>query len=273
MEHPLLVEPLKSRGHGYSLLEAILSSFLLVCAFFMVSKLFHTGLQYAAKVETRTEAIQVAEQRMGELRRWAKGTSNWTGFPNGPVTGYGLYTVSTTLENITLYCPSTELEKGFGSNARELSKVAKRANVQVTWGDAGRYVLTGLITKGTPGWRESIDDRHLDEIVITGTFPNPVRDQHVILTAKGYDINDDVIPGLFFHWSVEPVFDGNRPGVGRIELVNRDGSKVEFTNQIRRRDIINQPWTRGDGRCRVVCYALYNGTERAARSEPIELDF
>lgn len=274
------MEPLNERTRGYSLLEAVLASFLLVCTFFMVSRLFHTGLQYATKVENRMEAVQVAEQRMAELRRWAKTTRTWTGFPNGPVDGYERYEVSVTLVNETLYCPSTELEKAFPSdNRRELSRVAKRANVLVRWGTAGwgfrgRHLLTALITKGCPEWRESVaDDRHADEIVISGTFPNPVRDQEVILTAKGYDENDDEIPGLFFHWSVEPVFDGNHPGVGRIQLINRDGSKVKFTNEIRRRDILNQPWTQGDGRCRVVCYALYNGEERACRSEPIELDF
>ena len=174
---------------------------------------------------------------------------------------------------MTLYCPSTELERAWATgNRRELAEVARRANVEVKWGRNSRYVMTALITKGTPPWRESTGGAG-DEIVISGSIPDTVRDQHVVLTAKGYDVNNKVIPGLFFHWSVEPVYATGQPGVGRIELLNRDGSKVEFTNEIRRRDIVNQPWMRGDGACKVVCYALYNGVQRASETATIQLGF
>lgn len=263
------------RPRGYSLLEAILASFLLVSAFFLVSRLFHTGLQYSTKVHTRMTAVRVAEQRMAEIRRWAKDTYDWSGYPAGQNPDFPAYTITVTRQNETLFCPSTELEAGFATDKRrELDQVARRFNVEVRWGQSGRYMLSGLVTKGTTRWRDSVPgDRSLDEIVVSGTFPSPVRGESVILTAAGYDEDDNLIPGLFFHWSVEPVYDGGRPGVGRIVMENRDGSRVTFTNEIRRRDIANQPWTRGDGRCRVVCYAMYDGVLRACETEPIDLDF
>ena len=86
------MEPVRARG--YSLIESIIASFLLVSAFFLVSRLFHAGLQYSSKVESRVVAVQVAEQRMAELRQWAKNTHNWTGFPTAQNSRYPAYRIT-----------------------------------------------------------------------------------------------------------------------------------------------------------------------------------
>lgn len=263
------------RARGYSLIETIIASFVLVAAFFVVSRLFHTGLQYASKMESRVEAVQIAEQRMAELRRWAKEAHTWNGFPNAETNpNYPRYLIATSLEERSLFAPSTELERAWpDDNRREMTNVARLATVVVKWGGRGRYSMTALITRGTPSWRDSVpENRARDEIVIEGSIPASVGpNQEVRLTAVGYDENDRKIPGLFFHWSVEPVYGGGNPGIGRVQLVRRDGTEVIFTNQVRRRDLMNQPWTPSNGQCRVTCYAVYNGVQRICETEEINL--
>ncbi len=263
------------RARGYSLIETIIASFVLVATFFVVSRVFHTGLRYAGMMESRVEAVQVAEQRMAELRRWAKQSNSWDNPPGEERNPrYPGYLIRVELDRVVLYAPSTELERAWPeSNRRAMNRVARRATVTVTWGERGRYVATALITRGNPRWRDSVaENRRRDEIVINGTIPPTVGPgDEVRLSAVGYDENNNEIPGLFFHWSVEPVYGGGNPAIGRIELVRRDGTEVVFTNQMRRRDLLNQPWTPNSGLCRITCYALYNGVQRTCETEEIKL--
>lgn len=263
------------------MIEAIIASFLLVSTFFLVSRLFHTGLQYSATVETRTAAVQVAERQMAAVRAWAKTDDNvdWdmpsNKFPDPPsgftvnVKGLG----SGPAKKFTMFSPSTELEEAYPGDQREMDDVARRVTVVVKWGQYGRFELQGLVTKGTPRWAVSTDDPDTDEIRILGTIPSSLGPPpaKITLSAKAYDIHGNLIPDLFFHWCVEPVYDGGNPGCGRITYNKRDGSSITFENLLRKRYELSAPWESSDGNCRIVCYALYNGAERASRTGTIRL--
>lgn len=242
---------------GYSLIEAILASFLLVFTFFLVSRLFNTGLQYSRKVEQRISAVQLAEKRMSEIRAWAKGTDNWSGPPSSETDpDYPEYKVAVQLVDTPLYSPSTRLEEAYpADNRRIMPTITRKAVVTVTKDDIPAFTLAAMVTKGDPGWPADADIRLAPNSPATLTGP----DQELELTATAFDENGKEVKDLFFHWEVEPDFSFGNPTTAEIRLKTRDGRRAIVRNRIRRRA---GTWVPTNGNCQVVAFARYKGRFR-----------
>lgn len=263
------------RVKGYSLVEAILACFLLVSAFFVVAKLFHTGLQYGSKVEQRMTAVYLAEKRMAEVREWGKDQTDWTGWPNGTDPDYPGYPINVRVQNRPVRSPCNSLEQQHPGDMRRLGGAAKRVLVEVNYGTSGVYRLAAVITDGSRGLRgpQKATDPWRNAyyaIDITGAIPDPVRDGvDVNLTATLYDRDGNEIPDIFFHWSVEPVYDISNPTMGVVRLLQRDGHRAVFRNNLKKPDGDFVP-TRGQ--VKVICHALYFGDVAYGETPTINLD-
>lgn len=237
---------------GYTLIEAILASFLLLFTFFMVGSLFQTGMRYSTQVESRITAVNIAENTMADLRAWARTSKTWSGFTPKSDPANAAYTVTVKLEDVTLFSPSRELEVSHTSDRRAMKTVAKRAVVTVTSSRSAPYRLVGIVTKGEPKGPATVK--------ISGEIPNRVGpNEPVQFTAQAFDADGEEIPDIFFHWAVEPV--GNNPSTARI-IYNgsgwsrRDGSRAVFRNQVQRRD---GTAAAHNGNCKVQSYVRLNG--------------
>lgn len=267
------------RTRGYSLIEAILASFLLVFTFFLVSSLFNTGLQYSTRVESRLLAVQIAERRMAEIRSAAQGHT-WTSASEGPDPENPAFKVKVEPQTLTLFSPSTELEAAFPGNGREMRGAARQYAVTVTGGRSSSFRLVSVVTEGSsaeatrtwtvrpsygvPAW---IDNSC--RVEITGTIPSSVGpDDSVRLAARAFDANGDEIKDLFFHWEVEPDFGDSNPSSGDIRGNQRDGRTSIFRNRVRLRDGTRFPQ---NGSCLVMAYARYDGALVTGKTSPIRL--
>ncbi len=251
---------------GYSLIEAILASFLLIGAFFIVNRLFHTGLQYSSKVEGRIVAVQVAERQMALVRRWARFQDDWDNFPSDSQVEVPGYEISVSIEDQVLFSPSSQLEsvyQGDPRGRRAIRESVRLAVVEVLWGTDNTYRLVSLVSRDCKRWRPppTVDISGVVPTVVVGTDP-------VNFSAQGFDEDGDPIPDLFFHWTVEPVYFNSSPVTGRILYDRRDGRTVSYVNQVQRRD---GEWVTQNGECRVRAYARYNGILGGGNSEPFRV--
>ncbi len=265
-----MVESGALKSRGYSLLEAIIASFLLVFTFFLVSRLFQTGLQYSTRVETRLTAVTVAESRMARIREWADQSITWTTIPSEPqeenYPGYQVAVRRQPLDVGALFSPCSATELGF-PEPREMTNIARKVIVSVTPPQGPVYHLTGMVTLGEHSWWPG------GRVEISGNIPASVGPSDVLeLSAKAFDSRGE-IKDIFFHWTVDPVF--GLAGVGSVEptmaevrTTRRDGKTAEFRNRVPRRDGAPMPQ---DGYCTVAAYCRYQGVWRVGRTPALEL--
>lgn len=263
------------RSRGYTLVEAILASFLLVSAFFIVAKMFHTGLQYSSRAEQRMTAVYLAEKRMAEVREWGKNQTDWTGWPTGNDSAYPAYDINVRIEDRPVRSPCTSLEMQHpAGDRRRLAGASKNALVEVTWGRNGLYRLCSSITEDSATLRgpQKPDEpwkKAYYAIDISGAIPDPVRDNvDVTLRARLFDQAGNEIPDTFFHWNVEPVYDISNPTMGVVRVQRRDGKEAIFRNNMKKPDGNFTPTT---GQVKVVCYALYYGEIAYGETRTINL--
>lgn len=272
-----------TRKRGYSLLEAILASFLLIATFLMVGRLFQTGLQYSSKVEKRLMAVQFAESRMAELKRLARGNDDWTDLENLTLPNPPGFTVEHKLRSYKMFTPSTMLEEPLDTTdkgSRTIRVRSRRAVVTVSWPPGGKFQLTGLVTRRTEDWLgygsvqirgnvlERVADNRKEIKVFPETPPAVTGTGPIKFTAQGYDNDGNPVTDLTYHWTVEPAYSQGNPATGRIENITRDGTSVNFYNQVRR---ANGDWETQDGFCRVRVQARLNGIIGVGRTEVFEV--
>lgn len=247
------------KSRGYSLIETILASFLLVFTFFLVSSLFNTGLQYSSKVDTRMTSVRYAQKRMSEIRNWAKTSDDWSGYPVALDDEFPGYELAVAIGEAPLLSPSRELEASSPSSQRVLRQTAKQFTVTVKGPRSPAFVLAGIVTKA--------ERQGAVIVTITGTPSGPVGPgPPVLLTASAVDSAGKPLTDVFFHWSVEPV--GNQPSSASIKLRSRDGREANFENKVLRR---NGTAVAQDGACKAVAYVRYNGRIWSGETPPIEL--
>jgi hypothetical protein len=248
------------KRRGYTLTEAVIASFVLVTALLIASRLFHASLQYSAWVESKAVATYLAENRMAELRRWARTQTDWAGPPTGPAAGFSKYSINVLVEDHQVASPSIELEQEYAlvGDQRLVIDSVKQATVEVRWDD-NKISLVSLLREPTADWKP------INPIVISGAIPSKVTSTTVVLLeARGYDDNGEEIDDLFFTWSVEPVFPGAATGT---VTPARDGRSAEFRNQLN----TGAGPIASTGRCRVVATAVYAGEERQGFSADLSL--
>jgi len=249
------VESLKK---GFSLVESLFASSILLVAMLILFQLFHVGMRYFSWVERRALATAVAERRLAELRNWSRTQNNWSGYPVGPDPLEPDFQISVSLSDYPLLTPSREIESNF-STPRRMDQSARMARVRVIW-DRGHVDLHSLLVDRFRGWR------NLNPIAISATIPGTVTATSTLtLSATGFDSSAQPIDDLCFSWYVE----GVPPNAAQGTIAaSRDGRTATFSNRAQRADGSYAP---SSGQCRIKVRAIYDGQERWAETAPFNL--
>lgn len=238
------------KPRALSLTETIIASFLLIAGFLLMSTLFHSALQYGARVDSLQTAVLLAEKRMEEIRAWsfathgAGGTSftNWSGVPSaGTDPDYPGYAITVGSNAHTLDSPCSEFESLYGGNERSFTRTCRLVTVTVAWG-ARQHQLTSLVTApATP----------LNSITVSPSVAQGVaRDSSINLTATGNGPSG-VVDDLKFQWYIA---DG---GTGTfIPPFRRDGTQTTFQNRVELDGVVGY----GTGTCRAIARARLGPT-------------
>ncbi len=246
---------------GFSLLEAIFASFLMLTSIAIATFLVSASMRASASNEKKIVASMVAESAMEEIRASANenytalsGTYNnrtWT-YPNFPD-----YQVRSRVDWDPLSVPCSSLEQQYAANAefpapartvfgRSLWKV----EVDVSWSalPRDRVRLLSHIADWQPVGTLTI--------AITGGGGELARDAELTFSAEARN-NGVPLKDLVLSWYVEPL-----DGYGTISRVSRDGSQCVFKNVYRNYD---GSYTHAPGRCQLVVRAIYQGREQTNR--------
>lgn len=149
---------------GLSLVESIISIFLMVAGFLIMAQLYHSALQYQSMVNDRTNAVTLAEKQMESVRAWSrqvhrspggtKAFTDWSGCPGVPTApaddAFPGYTVSTTTVAQTLYSPCSQFETRNSppfalTQQRRLTESSRLVTVTVSWGSR-QLSIVSLVT-------------------------------------------------------------------------------------------------------------------------------
>jgi Tfp pilus assembly protein PilV len=261
------------RNRAFTLVEALISIFLIIASFLIVATLFHTGLRYVHRIEARNLAVVLAERRIEEMRAHARnrsGTqygfadfSSFTAAATDP--DFPGYQVSATVNDLTVFSPSEGYEPT--AQTRPMPRSMKQVKVTVTW-DQGTSNLSLLTLIGDPAASATPTRRfrNLNPIVVTPTAP-PIpplvaHDQDVPFSVVAYDQFDQPIEDLYFQWYIQPG-DGNATTFQSV-----DGRSATMRNVI---NIPAQPPAYSGGQVVVVARAVFRGQEAFGYSPPIAL--
>ena len=257
--------PKNERNKGFSLVEAVIASFLLLGAVLMSVSLFDGTLQAEVGNEKRVLAALAAETVMADIRQTADTDfeSVLTSFDGHTHTlpDYPGFQIRSRVERNRLANPCTPLEAGQYTDAdlfpapegRFLRRSAYKAQVDVTWDDRGNQgvSLTENIFNFTPSIDFSVVITHNDNVPVgdselVSLTPRDIRQFRVSATADGQEIRD-----LQFTWYVQPL-----TGTGSIHRVSRDGRRCQYLNGYR---TFNGNVHDAPGVCNLVVEATFQG--------------
>ncbi len=248
-------------SRGFSLVEAVLSSFLLLTAVSMCIWLFDASLQAEAGNDRRVLATMVAQDRMEEIRAFADANFGvgLEAFDEVRSTSQGLE-VHTRARYVKLYTPCSKLEKQYDLAAvfpqpapKGLERSCWQVEVAVSWGlrPADRVNLVSYVGD----WRKADFTIRITPNALQVVKPfNTVQYQCIAVDGRGNRLHD-----LVFSWYVNPL-----DGMGTISDVSRDGQQCLYKNHFRNFD---GRYTVQPGKCEIECRAVYRGEEKTAKVE------
>lgn len=259
-----------SPKRAFSLIEAILASFLLLTAVAMSVYVFDSSLQAEASNEQRTLAALVAESAMAEIRNQADRNfdqlkvlyngHSWT-LPQFPD-----YPINSRIVDTEIAVPCTELETQYSPSAvfpapegRYLENSVLKAEVEVTWQDSGSksVIITENVTNFSPATNFKLqlvldDGTVANATTIVNVAPADLANFSVRALANGNPLSD-----VQFTWYVQPI-----TGFGSLHTVSRDGSQCIYQNAYRN---FKNHLKFSPGACFLVVRATYQGTEAKSK--------
>lgn len=274
-------------NQGLTLVETIISIFLLLCACLVVIALFHTSLRYSARILQQNAAAEVASKTMARVRAWARmkpaikfnfeQPTLWNVYDGDPVQDPEdpNFKVSILQAPHTVYSPCSELEKQFDSGRRRpLSASFHRVTVTVRWDPplpTNQLSITSLI--GSPAHRMPSSQSALKNRVDISedTYQDPLPyNQANKFTVSLNDSDDQEIPDVMFTWHVIPGIGARftASGNGIIDpnhsFTKRTGQQVAFRNNF---PTYANPWAESvKGEVAVGVVAVYRGLHCENRS-------
>lgn len=257
-----------ARTRGFSLVEAVLSTFLLLTAVLLGAYVFHSSLRAEANNERRVVAALVAESALAEIRDFAG--QNFSGVmaryndqlwvPPGETD----MTVSARVRPCELGLACLELESQYPeSNAfplperRLLVESAVEVEVTVRWTDPSPQSIK-LVERVTDMHTASDFRVHLlteDGSAAPESMSVPragLAGFRASASANGQPVKD-----IQFTWYVQPVM-----GFGSLSAVSRDGLRCVYQNAYRN---YNDELRYSPGACYLMLKASYQGREATAR--------
>ena len=255
---------------GFSLVEAIIASFLMLTAVIMSVSVFDSTLQAEASNEKRVIASLVAESAMAEMRTFANqdffGLQSAFDGRNWTLPEYPHHEISTKVLESELAVPCSVLESQYSRTAsfpaptgRYMTKSVLKGEVTVTWADGRNQSVT--ITENLTNFAPANDFT----VVLLKPGGSPATESDVINIAKNGEMEfsaearsgGQLVEDIQFNWYVQAL-----TGFGSIATVSRDGERCIYKNAYRN-FADNKKFA--PGACRLVVTATYQGRESDAK--------
>lgn len=260
---------MSSRRSGFSLIEAVLSTFLLLTAVLLSIYVFHSSLRAEVSNEKRVRAAMVAESALAEIRQAA--ARDFRGF----VEAYDgrswvseqdpdfSLSVRARPAGLGLACLELESQYPLGNvfpaaEARILERSAADVEIRVEWADPASQGITLSERVANMSAAEEFVIEVLDE---SGSAPAPASMTLAPGAKAGFRAralaDDQLVEDIQFTWFVQPVI-----GFGSLSAVSRDGLRCVYQNAYRN---YNDTLQYAPGACYLTVKATYQGREALAR--------
>lgn len=253
-----------------SLVEAVLSTFLLLTALLLAVYVFDSSLKWEASNEKRVVAATLAESALAQIREvGGREFSDLLNFDNQelPFPDYPGFKVTVSVKEANLATSCVALEDQYPVSApfpqpvgKFLKKSATNTTVTVSWNDPTPDSVA--VSERIASLREITDF----DVKITTEAGGPVNGiqtltsgQTLNFKAKAYIDNDEgkIIDDLQFTWYVEPI-----TGFGSISHVSRDGLLCQYINSYKNyQGQVQYAY----GHCNLTAQATYQGRVARAR--------
>jgi Tfp pilus assembly protein PilV len=258
----------RPKTSAFSLVEGVLSTFLLLTSVLLGAYVFHSSLRAEANNEKRVVAALVAESALAEIRDHAgRDFAGLVARYNGQTwvpEGEPDMTVSVRAAPTDLGLACMELESQYPSSnefpepeRRLLSRSVTQVEVEVAWTDPSPQSVT-LVEKVTD--LHTATDFRVDLLTDDGAAA-PESMSLARRASAGFRaravVNGQPIDDIQFTWFVQPVI-----GFGSLSAVSRDGLRCVYQNAYRN---YNDDLRFAPGACYLTLKATYQGRESTAR--------
>lgn len=212
-----------------SLVETVLSMFLLAGIMLAIVNLFHASLRYQVRVENRGQMALLATRTINDIRAHAQSPANFNGglsFYNGrtwtepDLPGFTIRT-QTVPAGRTIYSPCETLEVPWTASgqARQLDRSVVPVKVTVSY-RTDSVSLVGYIA-------EPVRDPNTTLRIAPLAVPDVPAGATFSLTVTAVDTGGVIIRDLFFDWDVDA-----ETGNATITSTSpRDGRTVTIINE------------------------------------------
>jgi type II secretory pathway pseudopilin PulG len=243
--------PRQSRA-GFSLLETLIAFAVLIGAFTVFFRLYHSALNYSSRTEREVIAANVAQRQLVKLRGWSSapsggglGFDDWSKYADVTFDDeeYPEYKVRIRSAFTPVISPSSELIDGVDQKTFE--STFRKVQITVSWLQ-GSFEIVSLVADPTRQLRD------VDPVLVDGVAGTVPMDGTVPFTIKVFDTSGREIPDMMVHWYVKPI-----DGTGQISS-DVEGTTATFVNVSEKMD--KTPQYTG-GSCRVTARVSYRGQE------------
>lgn len=253
---------------GFSLMEAVLSTFLLLTSILLGAFVFHNGLRAEANNEKRVVATLIADSALSEIRDAAN--QNFSGLlaeygdrvwvPEGEPD----MTVEVKARPSELALACQELESQYSRTnafpqpqARVLSQSVVEVEVTVRWTDPSPQSVQLVETVTDLHTANDFQVQLLDDAGSPAPEAMPLARAGVASFRARATANGQPIHDIQYTWYVQPVM-----GFGSLSAVSRDGLRCVYQNAYRN---YNDDLRFAPGACYLTLKATYQGRESTAR--------
>lgn len=252
-----------------SLIECIVSVFVLTVAMLLMVNLFHASLRYQRELEVRSQALLQANAKLAEIRAWARDPDNFasTWAPYRGTTFTDPLRPSMTLQvdcdpsGRPVYTPCQSLEAPFGADARILTRTLVPVRVTASWGGSGQLTVFTYVGQPVP----PVADRAAS-VLTMGAIAGPMASGATApLTVTGVDGTGRPLNDMLYEWGVH-----SEGGNARIQPgTDRAGRTATLENLVQLSPVIPPFSVPGD--IQVQARTRYHGTPIQTLSVPVNM--
>ncbi len=258
---------LRSKIRGVSLVEAVLSTFLLLTALLLAVYVFDSSLKWEVSNEKRVVAALVAESALAQIREQGgrnfenvftyDGRNNWT------VPDYPDFRIDSVVKKKRLATACTELESQYKAAAKFPEPTGKfledsgvKATVKVSWTDP--------VPQSIEVSEQIVSLREVENFRLSVTSDGGSTGGLMVVRKDGtlnFNVeamaNGRPVTDLQYTWFVEPL-----SGFGSVDRVSRDGYECRYINAYQ--NYKNQRQY-AFGHCYLSVQAVYQGKTAKTR--------
>jgi type II secretory pathway pseudopilin PulG len=246
---------------GLSLLETLLSLFVLLSTFVIVLSLLFRSSDYLVNVERKVVAVTFAETVLEDIKAWAKDYSNysgdWSAWNDTTLAEYPGYRAQVTAVTPTVANPCGQLELGKPAAEQTLMLDSYR-DLTLTVRFDGSTQLTLQTRLAEPA--RPIKEVSVSAVTGGGSIGRGSQAAYraILLDSANLEISD-----VSFRWSVEPI-----TGNGTAITQEPDTALADLKNAYIGNDGVSRFVP---GTCRLRAVARYRGIEYVGLSPEVVL--